>query len=329
VILVYGDVMIDFYIHGKIRESQESPAPIFMPFASMVMPGGAANVAMNVAALGQDATLIAAIGKDDSGASLNKTLAMTERITPCLVSCEGRVTTVKQRMLVNGGQVFRMDIERTEALSEAAEMLILAEIAKADEPDAVVVSDYAKGGVTPAVAKAVIEEARKRSIPSVVDTKTPMAPCWKRATLIKPNLKEIGEALHHSPPSNEFEAAAAAMALREATEIDHVLLTCGANGMMLADGNGALSIPPLEIDAVDVVGAGDTVAAAMAVLLGSGQSVMEAALFANAAGAVAVSRAGTAAVTLDEVKAIADRHAGNAGKKGRAVEREESLHRLH
>jgi D-beta-D-heptose 7-phosphate kinase/D-beta-D-heptose 1-phosphate adenosyltransferase len=307
-VLVYGDVMVDILVNGKVtRMSPEAPtAPVMMLDKVAFAPGGAANVAACVAAIGGQPHLFGMIGDDPAGQILDHELERLN-IASDVLTREGRRTTAKARFVGDGRQIVRIDNEEVAPLAGADETEMLERLLDAaGKARALVISDYAKGAVTPAIASRLIMAALALDLPVVLDAKAPAAPHFRGATVVKPNLKEIAGALRRPEPETDHDAGECAQTLRRAMCAAAVVLTRGPKGVCLAADPGELHIAGHAVTAVDVTGAGDAVAAGLALALASGAGIVEAARFANAAGAVAVTKRGTVAPTFDEVEFFYD-----------------------
>lgn len=303
-VLVYGDMMLDTMLAGAIgRMSPEAPdAPVVAVEDIAWAAGGAANVAVNVAALGGEARLIGPVGAGPTGEIIEH-LANKAGVTTALLPRPRVRATSRVRIVADGRQVMRMDFDEVTPLTAREEAAVLAELpGVVKQADVLVISDYAKGAVTPRLASRLIAMAASFGVMTVVDAKAPAAAHFRGATLVKPNLKEIARACRCAEPRTDEEAAAAAEALRRAARAGFVLLTRGEQGMCLAAERGVVHIAAHAVKAVDVTGAGDTVAAALALALARGDDIVAAARFANAAAAVAVTKRGTAAPTVEEVE---------------------------
>jgi D-beta-D-heptose 7-phosphate kinase/D-beta-D-heptose 1-phosphate adenosyltransferase len=314
-ILVYGDVMVDIYVTGAIkRDSPEAPGVHVLSDTAMnEAPGGAANVAMNVASLGGQAMVLGVIGRDASGALLDASFTDVDGVgTEFLIRDAGR-TTSKTRFVSDGRHLLRVDMEEALPLAGEDETELLKRLRKfGRQSDAIVISDYAKGAVTPKLAAAMVRLGNQNSIPVIVDTKEPAAQHYWGATVIKPNLKEIAGALGmKTVPDGRDAARAAQLLLLRSAATRYVLLTMGERGMVLASRDGGvLEINAHPVNAVDVTGAGDAVAAALSLALANGEDIIEATHFANAAAAVVVTKSGTARPTPAEVMFFYDRVSG-------------------
>jgi D-beta-D-heptose 7-phosphate kinase/D-beta-D-heptose 1-phosphate adenosyltransferase len=300
--VVVGDVMLDRYIYGRVeRISPEGPIPVHRGERETASPGGAGNVARNLASLGAQPRLLSVTGADAEGeelASLLDELGADSR----LLRDPARQTTVKRRYVAAGQQLFRSDREDSRALAPESEAELSAAIHDAVAgAEAVILSDYAKGLLTPAVLAAAIEAARTQSIPVVVDPKGADFSRYRGAAYLTPNRGELAAA-SGLPAGSQEEAATACAAIVAAQEFDGVLATLGAAGMLLARaGETAVFLPAVAQEVFDVSGAGDTVAAVFGAGLAAGLPPERAAELANLAAGVVVRKLGTATVAPGEL----------------------------
>jgi D-beta-D-heptose 7-phosphate kinase / D-beta-D-heptose 1-phosphate adenosyltransferase len=306
-VLCVGDLMLDDFVYGEVtRISPEAPTPVLAVARSEVEIGGAGNVARNIAALGAHCVFVGLIGKDDAATTLAQAFGKLKgAITPHLVTETGRHTTRKVRFVSehHSTHLVRADWETARPASAASEAAVVAH-AEAALPQcgAVVLSDYAKGALTPRVIRAVIDRARQLRKPVVVDPKSHDYSIYRGTTLITPNRQELGTAVHR-PVTTEAEIAKAAVELARIVDSEAVLVTRSEEGMTLhVDGAAPLHIPAYPVKVRDVSGAGDTVAAVMAILLAMRAPFESAMRAANAAAAVVVGKRGTATVTLSELR---------------------------
>jgi len=302
-VLVAGDVMLDAYISGSaLRISPEAPVPVVGVARRRYVPGGAANVAANIAALGSSASLAGVTGVDDSAVRLRSELDRTGINVHALIEDASRPTTTKTRITAAGQQIVRFDDEDRSALSEAAETLLRARCEELlDTVDACVISDYAKGVVTGSFCHWLITEASKRGKPVVVDPKSAELARYRGATVVTPNLKEAQEAAGIPVESSADLLKAVGLLLPEIAP-SALLVTRGEDGMSLYEPlQAARHLPALKNEVADVTGAGDTVVGVLAIALGMGLSLVESAGIANIAAGVAVSHHGTWAVRREEL----------------------------
>ena len=306
-VLCVGDLMLDDFVYGEVtRISPEAPTPVLAVARNEVEIGGAGNVARNIAALGARCIFVGLIGKDDAARTLNDAFAKLKgSVVPHLVSEAGRHTTRKVRFVSehHSAHLMRADWETAQPASAVSEAAVIAQAEAAlPECGAVVLSDYAKGVLTERVIRAIIDKARRLGKPVVVDPKSHDYAIYRGATLITPNRQELGTAVHR-PVTSEAEIARAAAELARIVESDAVLVTRSEEGMTLhVDDHAPLHIPAYPVKVRDVSGAGDTVAAVMAVLLAMKAPFDAAMRAANAAAAVVVGKRGTSTVTLTELR---------------------------
>lgn len=304
-VAVIGDAMLDTYVFGRVgRLSPEAPVPIVAVEREERWPGGAANVAKSLVTLGARARLCAVVGDDEHGRTLLDELRALGVDTAGVSVDPSRPTTVKRRVLAQRQQLIRLDHENTTPLGKALEQRLLKKVRAAVRwADAVVVSDYQKGLLTPALCRAVIKEARKR--PVIVD---PKAFGWERfrgATVFKPNRRDAAAVLGRSL-TDDHDATAGAREMLRRVGAAHVLLTRGEKGMLLLSREGPArraprSLPALWREVYDVTGAGDVVGATLALALAAGAEIEEAVWLANIAAGVKVGKLGAAPVAPQEI----------------------------
>ncbi|HEX6959195.1 MAG TPA: bifunctional D-glycero-beta-D-manno-heptose-7-phosphate kinase/D-glycero-beta-D-manno-heptose 1-phosphate adenylyltransferase HldE [Ferrovibrio sp.] len=305
-VLIVGDVMLDRFVYGDVaRISPEAPIPVMQAERDIVMPGGAGNVARNVAALGAAAVLIGLVGDDAAADELNEVLALEPGVSAQLVVDESLRTTEKSRFIGSRQQLLRVDREsrktpRPESLSALAEAAIEA----MDDCGAVVLSDYAKGVVSDTVIKAILAAAAQRGKPVLVDPKGADYRRYRGVTLVTPNRQEAALATGLPCDADDSVVQAGEKLLKECG-IGNVLITRGAAGMSLLQGGAAapLHLAAEAREVFDVSGAGDTVVATMAAAIAMGRSLPQAARLANAAAGIVVGKVGTAVVHPDELRA--------------------------
>ncbi len=301
-VVVIGDVMLDRYLIGDTdRLSPEAPVPVVTVRSSRSALGGAANVAANIVAIGSQALLTGVVGADDHANQIRAELATSNLADGYLVEVTDRPTTTKTRVVARGQQVVRIDEESDRPLDAGdTEKVWTAVEALLASADALVLEDYNKGTLTPSLIRRAIEAAERRAIPIVVDPKYHHFFEYRGATVFKPNRRELEAALGAEVNfAVEPEALAAA---RERLGVDHLLVTLGADGMVLSSPNAPpRHIPSRAREVFDVSGAGDTVTAWVAVALAAGATVDEAAYLANYAAGLEVAKAGVATVVPAEV----------------------------
>lgn len=304
-VLIVGDVMLDEYIWGEVRRiSPEAPVPVVELRRRTYAPGGAANVAANVASLGGRAILAGVVGKDIQADLLREALSHYSIEGDGLLTDPDRPTTTKTRVIAHNQQVVRVDCEVRVSLSPEMEEALRGWVRpRLREANALVLSDYGKGVVTPRLAEEVIRLAKDAGKPVVVDPKGRDYRKYRGATVVTPNIQEARLALNHllNPPEDLIELGQQLLALLEGSA---VLITRGPEGMTLFQPNHQpVHIPAVARYVYDVTGAGDTVVATLALALAAGARLEQAARLANAAAGIKVSKVGTATVELRELMA--------------------------
>lgn len=299
---VVGDVMLDRYLLGDVeRISPEAPVPVLTVDEERHAPGGAANVAANIAALGARASLTGITGDDDAAALLRQVLTGYGVPGDGLIAVAGRPTTTKTRIIARGQQVVRIDREVTNPLAGRDRDLLLEAAHQAiAEADVLILEDYDKGVFDPSALADLIAEARELGIPIVADPKERHFGDFKGVTVFKPNRRELAGALRTTIEGDEAELRGA----RETLGVEHLLLTLGPQGLALVSRDGpVLRSPSIAVEVFDVSGAGDTISAWVGAALAAGATVGEAAWLANIAAGIEVTKQGTATVSPTEVLA--------------------------
>lgn len=301
-IVVLGDVMLDEFVWGDVtRISPEAPIPVVDIQRESVHLGGAANVLANLISLGAGGSVIGVVGNDRAAEQLRSSLREVTSQDGNLISDGSRPTTIKTRIIAHSQPVVRTDRESRQPVSATIEDRIIAQLKDAlAGADAFVVSDYDKGVVTPRVLEAILPLAYDR-VPVLVDPKLRNFRSYRPATLITPNHLE---ALRMSSSEEDSDEGLrhAAERIRAEVNCDSVLITRGARGMMLLEGDRSpVYVKTIAREVYDVTGAGDTVIAALAAALATGASMIEAATFANHAAGIVVGKVGTATVSPEEV----------------------------
>jgi D-beta-D-heptose 7-phosphate kinase/D-beta-D-heptose 1-phosphate adenosyltransferase len=309
--------MLDRYLAGAVeRISPEAPVPVLHVRRTFNRPGGAANVAVNIAAMSGKPSLVGAVGADEPGRQLQDELDREDVACNALVTTAAIPTTVKTRLLAGHNQIARFDEESFLADPAVREILTRNVTEHIVRADAAVISDYAKGVCDPTVCRAVIEAARARGIPVIVDPKGTDFGKYAGAAVITPNRAEAA-AIVGSPIRSPDDAIRAAEQIRDRHGIDAVVVTLGEQGMVLVTAGESSVIPTLARQVFDVTGAGDTAVAALAVALGRNAPLGEACFLANAAAGLQVGRLGTARITWTEVLAAIDQQ--SAVSRGKVV----------
>ncbi len=295
-LLVVGDVMLDRYWFGDVeRISPEAPVPIVKVARNEERPGGAGNVARSAAALGAQVMLISVVGDDEAGRTLERLLAAA-RVRTSLHRDATLPTTVKLRVIGRQQQLLRIDFETVPSHEILATKLADYERVF-PEFDAVVLSDYGKGGL--AHIERMIAQARARNIPVLVDPKGEDYHRYHGATLLTPNRAEFRQVA--GSWRTEAELASKAQQLRAELALDALLITRAEEGMSLFTDAGFLNFPAEAREVYDVSGAGDTVIATLGALLGAHADLASAVRIANQAAGIVVGKLGTAVVHPDEL----------------------------
>jgi D-beta-D-heptose 7-phosphate kinase/D-beta-D-heptose 1-phosphate adenosyltransferase len=306
-VLCVGDLMLDDFVYGDVsRISPEAPAPIIAVRRNEMVIGGAGNVARNIASLGAACLFVAVVGEDEAGRALMSAVAGEPLIEPYLVVDRQRPSTRKIRFVSerHSTHLLRADWEEAKPVAAVSEQALIGHLAHViPRVGAVVLSDYAKGVLTPRVIRAAIEAARSLGKPVIVDPKGSDYRVYHGATVITPNRQELALAMR-SPVTTEAEIATAAAELGRLVASEAVLVTRSEDGMTLVvSGQAPVQVPAYPVKVRDVSGAGDTVVATVAVMLAMGADFESAARAANAAAAIVVGKRGTATVTPAELRA--------------------------
>jgi D-beta-D-heptose 7-phosphate kinase/D-beta-D-heptose 1-phosphate adenosyltransferase len=305
-VLCVGDLMLDDFVYGEVsRISPEAPAPVLAVTRSEVIVGGAGNVARNIAALGARCIFIGVVGDDDAGRMLAARLDAEPLIESHLIVAPTRMTTRKVRFVSehHSTHLLRADWELATPVDGEVEKAVIAQaLAALPRVSSVVLSDYAKGLLTPRIVRALIEAASKLGKPVIVDPKGKDFSPYQGATLITPNRQELAEVTRHAVVS-EADIAAAAAELNRTVGSRAVLVTRSEAGMSLVPANGEpVHVAAYPVRVRDVSGAGDTVVAVLAAMLAADTGFEPAMRAANAAAAVVVGKRGTATVSITELR---------------------------
>jgi D-beta-D-heptose 7-phosphate kinase / D-beta-D-heptose 1-phosphate adenosyltransferase len=304
-VVVLGDVMLDRFLYGSVeRVSPEAPVPVIALQRTSNVPGGAANVARNVAALGAHVVLVGAVGADEAAAELRNLLSGPSSFQTHLVVDPARPTTTKTRYIADQQQILRTDREVTGALGEAVATAMLERYSAAlGEADIVILSDYGKGALSDAVTARAIAAAAATGKRVLVDPKSRSFMKYRGATVLTPNKHELQGASGHECSTDEQVAAAATEVIEQGI-CTTVIATRGKDGMsIIQKGSVPVHIRTVANEVYDVTGAGDTAVAAMAVALASGADMRNAARLGNVAAGIVVGKYGTATATRDEILA--------------------------
>ncbi|MFN3910433.1 D-glycero-beta-D-manno-heptose 1-phosphate adenylyltransferase [Hyphomonas sp.] len=302
-VLCVGDVMLDRFVYGVVeRISPEAPVPVLRQSRAASMPGGAANVARNLASLGLEAVIVGAVGDDEAGRELAALLDQSPGISAHLVTLKGRPTTLKTRMVAGGQQLLRLDAEEAGPPGADSERALIAEIGTVlPTVSAVLMSDYAKGLLSPAVIEAVLTGAQKLGLPVIADPKGKDFTRYGAVDILKPNAGELASAVG-LPTGSTAEIERALEAAQAQWPAKAVIVTRAAQGMSYVAKNGPVGhVSGKAREVFDVSGAGDTSLAAVAMAVVAGASLDEAVQLAILASGIAVGKSGTATVSASEL----------------------------
>ncbi len=305
-IVVIGDVMIDHYIIGKVeRISPEAPVPIVHAQTFDNRLGGASNVALNIVALGAQASILSVIGNDANGSIMKKLFTKQKINHSHLVLDKNRITTLKARIIGNNHQLLRYDVEQTDAINKDAETNIVEGFKKillSKKIDAVIFEDYNKGVLTPAVIKNLISICIKNKIPTLVDPKKNNFFEYKNVSLFKPNLKEINESLQIAVTPDIASLEQACKELQKNMPHTTTLVTLADKGMYYKTAKSQNIVPTSIRQVADVSGAGDTVIAIAALGLAANLDLDTIAQLANLAGGIVCEKPGVVSIDLAQLK---------------------------
>lgn len=325
-IVVVGDVMLDEYFLGSVeRASPEAPVPVVKMGAESRGLGGAANVASVAAALGSEVRLLGLVGDDAAGDRFLDECKVAGIDADNVVKVADRPTTRKLRILAQHQQVVRLDWEDTRPVDESVGEALVEQLRNSEPADAIVISDYSKGFLSPAVLEGVIAVGRQWGVPVLVDPKSSDLSRYKGATVLKPNVHELEAVIGRRLKENlEADLTEVSHSLLETADVDTLIVTLGEKGMGVFSRQAEPFFVPTSVREVfDVSGAGDTVIAALALSLAAGASFHDAVHVANEAAGIAVGKSGVAVV---EPRELAARFAPGGADK--ILSREELVHRV-
>lgn len=310
-ILVVGDLMVDEYIFGESNEiSREAPVPIVVKKETKRYFGGTGNVVNNLKAMGANVSVFGVVGNDKYGRLVEKHVLEDNKYNSVILITHDRPTIIKQRIVVNGQQIVRVDTEKSSYVSDNCEKLLTKYITdQIHYCDVVVLSDYNKGALTPKLIKRIIKCAESKHKPVIVDPKGDNFSLYYGATVITPNLLEAElvckKKLFPGPGASLNDAA---RSLCVSCDFDQVVITCGENGIFLFNDNKNLGFyyPASNKQSVyDVSGAGDTVLSVLSICLALEIPLQFGIYLANIAGDIAVRKLGTSTVTSKQLSDIA------------------------
>lgn len=303
-LLCVGDVMIDHFVYGQVkRVSPEAPVPVLRTLRQSTVLGGAGNVARNLSSLSiKNCIFCSVVGDDDAAKDVETLFEKIDGVQAFLTTEKGRKTTAKTRYVSDGQQLLRVDDEDSYEISQESEQALLEKVRDLiTKIDVMILSDYGKGVLTKSLSQGLIRIAKEHGKIVVVDPKKKDFSAYCGATLITPNAKELQEVAPF-PVTSDDDVERATSALMSEYNIEAILATRGSQGMSLNDRHKMIHIPTEALEIYDVSGAGDTVVATAAASLAAGSDLETAAKLSNIAAGLVVSKAGTATVTLEEVR---------------------------
>lgn len=303
-VLIIGDMMLDSYIWGKVsRISPEAPVPVVMHSHTENRLGGAANVALNLHSLGAVPVMCSFIGTDEGGMAFRELIGHLGMTDEGLIGTPERITTNKTRIFAGHQQLLRVDRETDHYIGDGLENQLwekIESLVNRNDIAAIIFQDYDKGVITPGLISRVVELARTKNIPSLVDPKKRNFGHYRNATLFKPNFKELCEGLNLEIEKTDFDSVhAAAHRLRTTSGFDMVMITLSEHGMLISWGNHYRVVPTRAREVADVSGAGDTVIAMASLCLATGIGNFEMALLANLAAGLVCEKVGVVPVERD------------------------------
>lgn len=299
-IAVVGDIMLDDYLIGSVeRVSPEAPVPVVLIKKEKFVLGGAGNVINNLSTLGVKTYCYGIVGDDIDGDKLLRTMKIKGVDISGIIKSEERPTIVKRRILGGNQQLLRIDWENTTNIDDLLEDTILENIRRnINDIDAIILSDYNKGVLTPRLSREIIKMAKKNKIIITVDPKPSNIKNYIGASSMTPNKKEAFLCLKNSDIKKIDEVG---IKIREMLKLDNLLITRSEEGVSLYDEKGITSIPTFAKEVFDVTGAGDTVISVYTLAKSAGATWEEAAKIANTAAGIVVGKIGTSTATKDEI----------------------------
>lgn len=306
-VMIIGDVMIDSYLWGKVeRISPEAPVPVVTGTKEENRLGGAANVALNVQSLGATPVLCSVIGNDEKARTFYELLQRQGITNKGIIEDADRMTTVKTRVISQHQHLLRVDRETDKPLSSTVEkrfILHILSVLAENNISAIIFEDYDKGSITPNVIKAVVDEANKKNIPTLVDPKKRNFGSYDNVTLFKPNFKELVEGLKVEASKNDPQSLRdAANVLHKTKGVSLVMITLSEAGVYISNNKEYKVIPAHIRDISDVSGAGDTVISVASLCLASGLDLFATAALSNMAGGLVCEKVGV--VPIEKTRLI-------------------------
>jgi rfaE bifunctional protein kinase chain/domain len=312
-ILILGDIMLDEYLYGAVsRISPEAPVPVVEIYNEQIRLGGAANVANNIRALGDEPILMGVIGEDEASIKLSQLLKEKGISKDFLIDDSDRRTTIKTRIIAHSQQVVRADREDAFEISEKIEQRILNIFNSIKEKiSGVIISDYGKGVITQSLLEKIIPICKENKIFVAVDPKETHFFNYKRVSVITPNHHEAGFAAGRRIKTDE-DLNYVGKLLLEKLEAESILITRGEKGMALFNANGEVDyFPTVAKKVFDVTGAGDTVISAFVASIAAGATLKEATVISNCAAGIVVGEIGTATATVPQLVVELKEHFAN------------------
>ncbi len=302
-ILVIGDIMLDEYHWCKVsRISPEAPVPICQVEKTTSVPGGAANVALNIQTLGSTSLLLGVVGKDAAAHSLKKIFNKTKLSVEGFTTSPTKPTILKTRVVAHQQHVVRVDHEDASPIAGPTQKRLLDLIkSHIDQTDAILLSDYQKGTLTKSLCQKIITLAKERNIHVIVDPKGDNYLKYKGATILTPNFKEFSTVIKKSP-TTEKQIFDEAQKLIKKLQIKALLITRSEKGMSLIKDGIKTDIPTQAKEVYDITGAGDTVISMLSIGLAANIDFDKAAYLANFAAGIVVAQVGTSTTTLNEIE---------------------------
>ncbi|MEN9352774.1 MAG: D-glycero-beta-D-manno-heptose-7-phosphate kinase [Fibrobacterota bacterium] len=316
-VLVVGDVMLDQHLWGSVtRISPEAPVPVVRCLKRTLMAGGAGNVAMNLVGLGLTVSLVALVGEDEAATQIREELGQAGVDVDGVLSDRDRPTTTKMRVIGGHQQMLRLDSESTQPPSpELEDALLRKVVGKLEKASAVILSDYAKGVLTPSLCQGIIRAAKLKGIPVLVDPKGKEWEKYRGATRITPNRSEL-VAVSASPLTDRETLIRESRKLREQLDLQSLTVTLSEEGMIQVDAQEVIQVPAMAREVFDVSGAGDTAIATLTAALAAGLDACDCLVLANIAAGIVVGKVGTVALGKSELLAEleAKEDSANQGK---------------
>ncbi len=308
-VLVLGDVMLDTYVYGAVRRiSPEAPVPVINVDRQEKRLGGAANVALNIQALGATPILCSVVGDDDDGVAFGQLLKKRGITDKGIIRSQKRITTVKHRVLSGSQHLIRIDLERDDALNAIDKKAMLRHISMLiDECDLVIFEDYDKGCLDEEVIKSAIDYANEANKLTAVDPKKRNFLAYKNCTLFKPNLKEMREGLKiEVDPTSEQSLKSGVDVLNNIIHAEKALITLSEHGMYYQETKNKGMLPAHLRSISDVSGAGDTVISIAALAMDAGMPMPLVAELANLGGGIVCESPGVVPISLEQLKKEAE-----------------------